>query len=710
MQQSVRAVTILAGILIGGCAAMDKHSVSPTPVASNPLLAPWPGPFGGVPPWDLGTPERYREALLFGLDARKKDLDAVTSNAAAPTFENTIVPMQKAGRTLTRAAVMFSVMTGNMRSPAYQALNREIAPRLSAAQDAVYFDEKLFKRIEGVYATRDKLTPEQRRLVERTRDGFVRSGAQLSLDDKRKLSEINQQLATLFAQFSDKVLADENTWTVLQTQADLAGLSDSLIASAAAAADERGLKGQWLIINTRSSVDPFLTFSTRRDLREKVWRKFVNRGDNGDANDTNDAIQKIVKARADRAKLLGFASHAHWRMSDTMAKDPVKAQELMMRVWPSAVGRVHEEVAAMQKVADREGAKLSIEPWDYRFYAEKVRKAQYDLDQNEIKPYFELNNMINAAFWTAEQLYAITFTEITGQVPVFHPDVRVWEVKDKATGKHIAVFYGDYFARAGKNSGAWAATYRSREKFDGEVTPLSSNNNNFIKGPPGEPVLISLDDCTTLFHEFGHALHSQLSEVNYPGLGSTPRDFVEFPSQVNEHWVLTRPVLDKFARHYQTHEPMPQALVDKIKASEKFNQGFKTVEYLSAAIVDMDLHTRPDGEIEPDAFEREDLARLGMPKEIVMRHRLPQFSHLFGSDSYSAGYYSYLWSEVMDADAWHAFVEAGNPFDPATAKKMREFILAPGNTTDRAEAFRQFRGRDPDVSALLEERGFATSR
>ena len=709
MHQFVRAVTILAGFIIGGCVSMHQHSVSSPPPSSNPLLAPWPGPFGGVPPWDLGTPERYREALLSGLESRKKDLDAIANNPAAPTFDNTFAPMQRAGRALTRASVMFSVMTGNMRSPEYQALNREIAPKLAAAQDAIYFDEKLFKRIEAVYAGRDKLTAEQRRLVERTRDSFVRSGAQLNLSDKQKLSQINQELATLFAQFSDKVLADENIWTVLETKADLAGLSDSLVASAAAAADERGLKGKWVIVNTRSSVDPFLTFSTRRDLREQVWRKFVNRGDNGDANDTNETIRKIIKARADRAKLLGFASHAHWRMSDTMAKEPAKAEELMMRVWPFAVGRVREEVVAMQKIADREGGpKIKIEPWDYRFYAEKVRKAQYDLDQNEIKPYFELNNMILAAFWTAESLYGITFTEITGQVPVFHPEVRVWEVKDKATGKHVAVFYGDYFARPGKGSGAWASTYRGREKFDGDVTPLSSNNNNFIKGAPGEPVLISLDDATTLFHEFGHALHSQLSEVNYPGLGGTPRDFVEFPSQVNEHWVLTRPVLDKFARHYQTGEPMPQALVDKIKASEKFNQGFKTVEYLSAAIVDMDLHTRPDGVIEPDAFEREDLARLGMPGEVVMRHRLPQFSHLFSGDSYSAGYYSYLWSEVMDADAWHAFVEAGNPFDPTVARKMRQYILAPGNTTDRAEAFREFRGRDPDVRALLEERGFAT--
>jgi peptidyl-dipeptidase Dcp len=710
MRRAVRAVTILAGFLIGGCAAMEKHPEPLTPAAGNPLLAPWPGPFGGVPPWDQGTPERYREALLTGLAQRRQDLAAITANTAKPTFENTFVPMQRAGRTLSRASAMFYVMTGNMRSPEYQALNREIAPKLAAAQDEITFDEKLFQRIEAVYATRDSLTPEQKRLVERTRDAFVRSGAKLSAQDKPKLSEINQQLAALFAQFSDKVLADENTWTVLETQADLAGLSDSLIASAAAAADERNLKGKWVIVNTRSSVDPFLTFSTRRDLREKVWRKFVDRGDNGDANDTNETIRKIVKLRADRAKLLGFASHAHWRMSDTMAKDPVKAEELMMRVWPFAVARVHEEVANMQKVADREGGpRITIEPWDYRFYAEKVRKAQYDLDQNEIKPYFELDNMIRAAFWTAERLYGITFTEITGQVPVFHPDVRVWEVKDKATGRHIGVFYGDYFARPGKNSGAWATSYRIREKFDGVITPLSSNNNNFIKGAPGEPVLISLDDATTLFHEFGHALHAQLSEVNYPGLAGTPRDFVEFPSQVNEHWVLTRPVLDQFARHYQTHEPMPQALVDKIKASEKFNQGFKTVEYLSAAIVDMDLHIRPDGEIDPKTFEKEDLARLGMPKEIVMRHRLPQFSHLFGSDSYSAGYYSYLWSEVMDADAWHAFVEAGDPFDSSTARKMREFILAPGNTTDRAEAFRQFRGRDPDVRALLEERGFATS-
>jgi len=363
----------------------------------------------------------------------------------------------------------------------------------------------------------------------------------------------------------------------------------------------------------------------------------------------------------------------------------------------------------MQAIAGGEGAKIKIEPWDYRFYAEKVRKSRYALDQAEIKPYFALDNMIQAAFWASGELYGISFTEVTGKVPVFHPDVRVWEVKDKKTGKHVGLFYGDYFARAGKRSGAWASGYRSQRRLDGPITPITSNNNNFIKAAAGEPVLISLDEARVLFHEFGHALHGLLQDVRYPGLAITPRDFVEFPSQVNEHWVLTREVLNRFAKHHQTGEPMPQALVDKIKKSETFNQGFITVEFLASAIVDMELHTMPDGDVDGAKFERETLARIGMPPQIVMRHRLPQFNHLFTSDSYSAGYYSYLWSEVMDADAWQAFVEAGNPFDKATADKMRRYILESGNTIDRAEAYRLFRGRDPDVKALLAKRGFPTA-
>jgi len=562
--------------------------------------------------------------------------------------------------------------------------------------------------MSAVYAARAKsaLSAEQTRLVERVYDQYVRAGAKLDAGQKKRMGDINQELAVLFTDFGNKVLADEDTWIVIEKKADLAGLPDSLVQSFGAAAKERKLEGKWAVVNTRSSVDPFLTFSSRRELREKVWKAFKNRGDNADKNDTNATIAKIVALRAERARLLGYASHAHWRMSDTMAKDPAKAKELMLRVWPGAVGRVKEEVRDMSALAKKD--KLAgFEPWDYLYYAEKVRKAKYALDQGELKPYFELGNMIQAAFWMAEQLYGLAFGEITGKVPVFEPSVRVWEVSDKASGKYVGLFYGDYFARAHKRSGAWASGYQGHETFTGKtITPITSNNNNFVAAAAGKPVLISLDDAQTLFHEFGHALHGLLSEVSYPGLASTPRDFVEYPSQVHEMWVLTRPVLDRFAKHAETGKPMPQELVDKVMASRKFNQGYATVEYLSAAIVDMELHTKADGLVEPDAFERETLARIGAPKEVAMRHRLPQFNHLFTSDAYSAGYYSYLWSEVMDADTRGAFTEAGDVFDKPTAEKLKKFILAPGNSTDRAEAYRRFRGRDPDVKALLEKRGF----
>ena len=524
--------------------------------------------------------------------------------------------------------------------------------------------------------------------------------------EKAQLSKINQDMSVLFAEFRQKVLADENTWIVLDKEADLAGLPGPLIESARAAAVERKLPDKWLVVNTRSSVDPFLTFSSRRDLRERVWKAFKSRGDNGDEQDTKATIARIVKLRADRARLLGFPSHAHWRMADTMAKEPVAAQALMMRVWPAAVARVREEVADMKAIAARENGPAAIEPWDYLFYGEKVRKERYDLDESELKPYFALNNMIAAALWSAEWRFDLVFTEITGKVPVFHPDVQVWEVTDAANDAHRGLFYFDSYARSGKRSGAWASTYRGQERLNGTITPISSNNNNFVKGAPGEPTLISLDDAETLFHEFGHALHALLQDIRYPGLATTPRDFVEFPSQVNEHWVLTRAVLDRFAKHYKTGGPMPQSLVDKVERSRKFNQGYATVEYLAAAILDMDLHTRPDGAFDPASFEREALARIGMPREIALRHRLPQFDHLFGSDSYSAGYYSYLWSDVMAADAWQEFLDAGGPWDEGVARRFRAVILAEANSTDRADAYRRFRGRDPDVKALFEKRGF----
>ncbi len=693
--------------------AIDAYARLTAQANQNPMLAPWSGPYGGVPPWDKARASLFPEAFALGLSLLQAEIDVITTDPKPPTFDDVFVPLENAGRHENRAETLFGVLTGNLNTPDVQAVDREWSPKITAANDKITFNETLFARISAVYDARESagLTPEQKRLVTRTYDQYVRAGAKLDAAGKKRLGEINQELAVSFTDFSNKVLADENTWTVLDAETDLTGLPDSLRATYAEAAKANGIPGKWAVVNTRSSVDPFLTASPRRDLRERVWKTFKSRGDNGNANDTNATIAKIVKLRAERAKLLGYPSHAHWRMSDTMAKDPEKAKDLMMRVWPAAVARVHEEVADMQAIADAERAKITIEPWDYLYYADKVRKAKYDLNEAELKPYFELNNMIAGAFWMAGELYGLSFTEITGKVPIFSPDVRVWEVKDKTTGKYVGLFYGDYFARPSKRSGAWASGYQGHETFTGKVvTPITSNNNNFVKGAAGEPVLISLDDAQTLFHEFGHALHGLLSEVNYPGLAGTPRDFVEYPSQVHEMWVLTRPVLDRFALHYQTKQPMPQELVDRVVRSSKFNQGYATVEYLSAAIVDMELHTRADGIVDPDAFERETLARIGAPKEVAMRHRLPQFLHLFSSDAYSAGYYSYLWSEVMDADTREAFAETGNVFDKATAEKMKKYILAPGNTTDRAEAYRQFRGRDPEVQALLKKRGFPTTQ
>jgi len=705
MRHILLAATAIAMIADGAVAQMPTSpAVAP---AANPLLADWSGPYGGVPPWDKVRPELFAQAFEVSMAERAADYRRIADNPAAPTFENTFVPMQLAGQRFGRVATLFGVMTGNMNSPAYQKLDREWSPRFAAAQDAITFDPKLFARIETIYRQRIARDPQQQRLVQRTYDSFVRQGAKLDATQKAQLSQYNQQLATAFSEFSEKLLADEGTAIAVTDEARLAGVPDSVKAVAAAAAKERGQTG-WAIVNTRSAVDPVLTFATDRSLREQVWRAFVNRGDNGGATDTNATIARIVKLRADRAHLLGFKTHADWRMQDTMAKTPAAAEALMMRVWPFAKARVADEVRDMQAVAAKEGTKLTIEPWDYRFYQEKVRKARYDLDQAELKPYFELNNIIQGSLYAANRLYGLEFKEITGTVPVFEPNMRVWHVTK--AGKEVGLFYRDDFARTGKRSGAWANTYRGQRKLAPAQTVLSSNNNNFAKPAPGQPVLISLDDAQTLFHEFGHAIHAMLQDVTYPGLAGTPRDFVEYPSQVNEHWLLTRDVLDKYARHYQTKAAMPQALLDKIEASKTFNQGFATTEYLSSAIVDMKLHTVADGVVDPDKFERTTLASIGMPRELVMRHRLPQFNHLFSSDSYSAGYYSYLWSETMDADTFAAFEEAGSPWDKATADRFARVLLSTGNETDRAEAYRAFRGRDPDIQALLKKRGFVAEK
>ncbi|MCP3168695.1 M3 family metallopeptidase [Myxococcus qinghaiensis] len=692
-------------------AAPASSSEAAAPVAPQlPLLAKWSGPHGGVPPFAQVKVDDFKPAISAAMDEYRRELAAIASNPAAPDFENTLAALENAGRTYANVETLYGIWGSSLSSPEFQAVEREMAPRFAAFEDEVTQNEGLFRRIEAVYQSPDKakLTPEQQRLAWLHYTRFVRSGAKLDAAAKARLGAINQRLASLYTSFSQHVLGDEEGYTVvLESEADLAGLPDSVRAGAAAAAEARGQKGKWIITNTRSSMEPFLTYSSRRDLREKVWRNYVNRGDNGDARDNNAIISEVLKLRAERAKLLGYATHAHWRLENAMARTPERAMELMEAVWKPAVARVREEVADMQKVADKERAKLKIEPWDYRFYAEKVRKAKYDLDQNEVKPYLQLEKLREGMFWVAGELFGFAFTPVT-DVPVYHPDVRVWEVKDQATGRHVGLWYFDPYARPGKRSGAWMNAYRNQERFKGEVTTIVSNNSNFVKGTPGEAVLISWEDASTLFHEFGHALHGLSSSVSYPSLSGTSvaRDYVEFPSQLLEHWLSTPEVLNTFALHHQTGKPIPQALVARIEKAATFNQGFGTVEYLSSALVDMKLHLAGDVSIDADAFERDTLKALGMPKEIVMRHRTPQFGHVFASDGYSAGYYSYLWSDTLTADAFEGFTEGKGAYDKAVAEKLRKSVFSVGNTVDPAEGYRGFRGRDAGINALMRKRGF----
>jgi len=706
----MRALIFRSSVLLLATAMMANAMNFDT--NDNPLTAKWEGPYGGVPPFDRVQIPLFKPALEAAMAEQLKEIDRIAGDPAPADFENTIAALERAGQSLNRVETLYAVWGGTMSSPEYQVVQREMAPRLAAFNDQITQNEALFKRIEAVYNSpaKAKLTAEQQRVTWLYYTNFVRAGARLNADAKKRLSEINQQLAGLFTKFSQNVLAEEtDQFIVLKSEEELAGLPQSLRDAAAAAAETKKQPGTWVITNTRSSIDPFLTYSDRRDLREKAWRMFVNRGDNGGERDNNAIITHILQLRAERAKLLGFPTHAHWRLENSMAKTPERAMQLMEAVWKPAVARVHEEVADMQALADKGGAKIKIEPWDYRYYMEKVRKAKYDLDQNEVKPYLQLEKLREGIFWVAGELFNFNFTPVTN-VPVAHPDIRVWEVTDKTSKKHIGLWYFDPYARAGKRSGAWMNAYRAQERVNGEITTIVSNNSNFVKGKPGEPVLISWDDATTMFHEFGHALHGLNSNVTYPSVSGTAvaRDYVEFPSQLLEHWLSTPEVLQKFALHYQTGKQIPQALVDKINRSATFNQGFATVEYLSAALIDMKLHLAGDKKIDPDAFERETLEQLGMPKEIVMRHRLPHFLHIFSSDSYSAGYYSYLWSDVLTADAFGAFVEGKGPYDRAVAERLRKHVFSIGNTIDPAEGYRAFRGRDPKIDALMKKRGFAT--
>lgn len=687
-----------------------------------PLLQPWPGPYAGVPPWNLVRVEEFASQFDIALKIAEDEIAAIANQADPATFENTILAIDNAGQALERVETLFDVHSSNLNIGPIPDIERIVAPKLSAYSDSIIQNEKLFQRIEAVFQGDEMktLTAAQQRLVDDKYKTFVRRGAKLGPEDKAKLSQINMRLARLFTDFNQNVLEDEKRYiTWIDDPADLAGLPESTIAAMASAAAEAGstgdnAKGKWAVTNTRSSMDPFLTYAGNRSLRESVWRNYYSRCDHNDQFDNKGIIREIVGLRLSRAKLLGYPTHAHWRMEPTMAKDPQAAIDLMMKVWPKAVARVREEVADMQAIADREAAaagreQITIEPWDYRYYAEKVRKEKYDLDFNEVEPYLQLNKLRDAMMWVAEELWGLRFEPVSG-LPVFHPDVKVWEVKDRE-GKHVGLWYFDPYARTGKRSGAWMSDYRAQQRIPKVVSPIVSNNSNFVKSGDGQAVLISWDDAVTLFHEFGHALHGLLSDVDYKAQAGTrvARDYVEFPSQVLEHWLPTTTVLEKYALHYQTGEPMPAALLQKIRNASQFNQGFGTVEYLASAIVDMKLHTHTVGDIDPEEFERQTLKEIGMPREMVMRHRMPHFSHLFSSDSYSAGYYSYLWSDALTADAAEVFEESpGGYYDPAVAKSLRDNVLSVGDTIDPAESFRRFRGRDVNTEALLRKRGFPT--
>ena len=697
--------TVLALISIFFLAGCGRETVE-----DNILLAEWTGPYGGVPAFDKMDLADLEPALATAMAANLEEIDAIAANPEPATFENTIVAMEKTGKLLDRVETYYGIWRANLSSPEFREIQDETAPKLAEHSTRITQNQALFTRIKAVYESEgmQSLRPDQQRLTWLVYDRFARNGATLEGEARARYGAINKRLAELQTTFGNNILADEEGYVTYLKKDQLSGLPESFVAAAAAAAAERGHDGEYAVTNTRSSMDPFLTSSEERDLREKVWRTYYSRGDNGDDHDNNTILAEILQLRHERAQLLGYDNYASWRLENRMAKTPARAMALMEAVWPAALARVQEEVADMQAVADREGAGITIEPWDYRHYAEKVRKEKYDLDSDEVKNYLQLDKLREAMFYVAGELFGFDFTPVPqGSVPVFHEDVKVWEVTSKGTGDHVGVWYLDPYARPGKRSGAWATAYRDRENIDGLETVLGSNNSNFIKGAPGEPVLISWSDARTLFHEFGHALHYLSSDVDYPTLGGGVRDYTEFQSQLLEHWVLTEPVIENYLVHYRTGEPIPAELVAKIRKAATFNQGFQNAEYIASALLDMMYHTMDPAGLDPDTFEKEALAKLKMPHEIVMRHRSPQFGHIFSSEGYAAGYYGYLWADVLTADAAEAFEAApGGYYDKDLAKKLVDNLFAPRNSVDPAEAYRAFRGRDAEIDALMRDRGF----
>lgn len=673
---------------------------------SNPFFEDWSAPFG-APPLDKVRAGHFPPAYDRALAEHTAEIAAIAENPAAPSFDNVVVALEKSGRLLTRVDSVFSNLTSSNTDEALQAIELEMAPRLSAHWSAISMHPVLFARLDALYQKREQLglDPESLKVLERYHLDFVRAGAQLKGENRDRLAAIAQRLAVLGTQFSQNVLADEEDWILPLTEVQMAGVPDAIRDAAAARAAELKADAPFAVTLSRSSVEPVLQYAQDRGLREQLWRAWVSRGDNANAHNNTAIMTEMLALRAERASLLGYENFAAFKLADSMAGTPQKARALLEDVWGPARTRALEERDALQDLITREGNNFRLAPWDWRYYAEKLRHEKYDFDEAQLKPYFQLENLIQASFFTAQKLFGLDFAE-RQDMPVYHPDVRVWEVRRE--GGVIGLFYGDYFARTGKQGGAWMSSFRDQERVNGpkegdEILPIIINNCNFNKS---DPCLLSFDDAVTLFHEFGHALHGLLSQVRFPRLSGTnvARDFVELPSQLYEHWLEEPEVLTRFARHHQTGEAIPKDLLDKLLAARNYGQGFATVEFLASALIDMDFHTLPPGS-DPKAAQAETLERIGMPEEIVPRHAAPHFTHIFGGDGYSAGYYAYLWSEVLDADGFKAFEEAHNPFDAATAHRLCKFIYSSGGTRDFAAAYRAFRGRDPHIEALLEGRG-----
>jgi peptidyl-dipeptidase Dcp len=671
----------------------------------NILLQDWQTPFK-LPPFEVIRDEDFVPAFEEAMRQHRAGVAAIAEDSAEPTFANTVEAMERAGRTLRDTASVFFNLSGADTNEERQRIERVISPKLSSHRMAILTNPKLFARIAKLHEAAGGLglDAEQAQLLETYHKMFVRAGAKLDGPSKERLAEIEARLSTLQTAFSQNVLADEKSYQlVLEDEDTLRGLPDFVRQGAAEAASARDLPGKHVITLSRASIEPFLEFSQRRDLREKAYKAYIARGETAGATDNRPLIREILTLRAERAKLMGFETYAAFQIADAMAKTPGHARRLLEDVWTRAKDRAEQERAALQAIAQGDGHNEPLAAWDWHHYAERRRNTEFRLDGRELMPYFELSNMIAAVFDTAHQLFGLSFKEISG-VPVYHPDVRVFEVRDR-TAKLIGLFMGDFFARPSKRSGAWMSTFRDQERLDGEVLPVVVNVLNFTKGTP---TLLTLDDARTLFHEFGHGLHGLLSDVTYHSLSgtSTDRDFVELPSQLFENWLMQTETLSRFALHASTGEPMPAELLGRVLAARTFNQGFATAEYAASALLDLDIHEAAEPEaIDAGVFEEALRARLGVPGAIALRHRPAHFQHIFAGSSYAAGYYTYLWAEVMEADAFGAFEEAGNIFDPAVAARLHEYVYSSGGKMKPDEAYRAFRGRDPSPEPLLEKRG-----